>query len=90
MSADRAAEGYDQVIRRIRFSETHPHVHIEVVTAPLWHWIATWVDRDDRQAIKTDQELRGLLDKLDVVDWATEQPKPPPVQAPPDNPVGAA
>lgn len=74
MSAKRAAEGYDQVVRRIRFSEAHPHVHIEMVTAPLWHWTATWVRHDGTQVTKTHHDLRGLLDQLDALDWNEERP----------------
>lgn len=79
-------------MRRIKFSEAHPHVHIEMVTAPLWHWTATWERHDGTQVTKTNSELRGLLDELDGVDWAEERPKRqrPPVQPPPDSPTGIA
>lgn len=74
----RAAEGYNRVVRRIQFSEAHPHVHIEMVTAPCWHWTATWIRHDGTQVTKTYRELRGLLDQLDGLDWDEERRRRPP------------
>jgi hypothetical protein len=59
------ASGEDQVVRRIRFSEAHPHVHIERKTAPGVHWEASWVAGGEPVTV-TDVELEKLLDSLEA------------------------
>lgn len=65
--ADRAQEHFDQVIRLQAFEAVHPDVHIRHQAAPLWHWIATWIDGDGAEHVVVDHELGGLLDRLDRI-----------------------
>lgn len=73
MSARRAQEAYDQVVRLQEFSGAHPQVSIEHKSAPAWHWIATWTDTGGELHTITVSDranyhpLKGLLDRLDVV-----------------------
>ncbi len=65
MSAERAREYLDTVLRKQAFEKAHPHVHIAHQAAPLWHWLASWRDDDGAERVKVDHELKGLLDSLD-------------------------
>lgn len=56
----------DAVIRRQRYEHDH-EVDIQLRTAPVWHWTATWIAPDGRQCLITDHDLGSLISALEAL-----------------------
>lgn len=57
----------DQVPRRQRYVRDHD-VSITHLTAPAWHWQATWTGADDGRRLVSDYKLGRLLGPLEELD----------------------
>jgi hypothetical protein len=67
MSRQKAVLVIDAILRKQRYVRDHPQVRITHLTAPLWHWTATWPGADGGTREAVDYDLGRLLDALEVL-----------------------